>query len=205
MIFVAIASRSAAVRAGLRALLDGESLRVSVEASGLTEASLEMIDVIVTDDAALEAWTDRGPSEAALVVLSDDENAIARILEIAPRGWALVAPDAPAEELRAAVHAAANGLAALPAALAERFALETPAARADDPDASEVALEDLTTREREVLEWLSHGLSNKRIAQRLEIGESTVKFHLAAIYAKLRVSSRTAAVSVAARRGLVTI
>jgi DNA-binding NarL/FixJ family response regulator len=56
-----------------------------------------------------------------------------------------------------------------------------------------------------VLDLLALGLSNKRIAQRLEIGESTVKFHLAAIYAKLNVSSRTAAVSVAARSGLVTI
>lgn len=199
MISLAVASRSLAVRSGLKALLDGEDLRVTVEASSLSDASFQDADVILTDDENLERWR----YQAALVVLSDDENAIARILEIAPRGWALVAPDAPADELRAAIYAAANGLAALPVTLAERFSLETPAARVNDPDMPEP--EDLTARERDVLELLAHGLSNKRIAQRLEIGESTVKFHLAAIYAKLQVSSRTAAVSVAARRGLVTI
>ena len=198
MISVAVASRFPAVRLGLKALLDGESLRVISEISSLTEDTHDA-DVIVTDDPNLEDWNAR----AALVVLTDDENVIARILELSPRGWALVAPDAPASELRAAIHAAANGLAALPVTLAERFSLETPPSRINDPDAPEP--EDLTARERDVLELLAHGLSNKRIAQRLEIGESTVKFHLAAIYAKLRVSSRTAAVSVAARSGLVTI
>ncbi len=201
MISVVVASRFAAVRAGLKALLDGEMLVVINEVSGFSEASLEDADVIITDDANLEI----GRLEAALVVLSDDQTAIARILEIAPRGWALVAPDAPADELRAAVHAAANGLAALPVALADRFSLEIPTARVTDTDALEITTEDLTARERDVLDLLALGLSNKRIAQRLEIGESTVKFHLAAIYAKLNVSSRTAAVSVAARSGLVTI
>ncbi len=200
MISVVVASRFAAVRAGLKALLDGGSLVVTNEVAGLFEASLEDADVIITDDTNLE--TQR--LQAALVLLSDDQTAITRILEIAPRGWALVAPDAPADELRAAVHAAANGLAALPVALADRFSLEIPTSRATDPDALEMT-EDLTARERDVLDLLALGLSNKRIAQRLEIGESTVKFHLAAIYAKLHVSSRTAAVSVAARSGLVTI
>jgi DNA-binding NarL/FixJ family response regulator len=75
-----------------------------------------------------------------------------------------------------------------------------------EPDISpEVLSEELTARERDVLELLSLGLPNKTIARRLAIGESTVKFHLAAIYAKLGVSSRTAAVSAAARRGWVTI
>jgi DNA-binding NarL/FixJ family response regulator len=201
MISVVVASRFAAVRAGLKALLDGDSLVVINEVSSLLDASLEDADVIITDDANLETQH----LQAALVVLSDDTNAITRILEIAPRGWALVAPDAPADELRAAVHAAANGLAALPVALADRFSLEIPTARGTDADALEIMTEDLTARERDVLDLLALGLSNKRIAQRLEIGESTVKFHLAAIYAKLHVSSRTAAVSVAARSGLVTI
>jgi DNA-binding NarL/FixJ family response regulator len=201
MISVVVASRFAAVRAGLKALLDGDSLVVTNEVSSLSDASLEDADVIITDDANLETQH----LQAALVVLSDDQTAITRILEIAPRGWALVAPDAPADELRAAVHAAANGLAALPVALADRFSLEIPTSRVTDPDALEITTEDLTARERDVLDLLALGLSNKRIAQRLEIGESTVKFHLAAIYAKLNVSSRTAAVSVAARSGLVTI
>jgi DNA-binding NarL/FixJ family response regulator len=72
------------------------------------------------------------------------------------------------------------------------------------PDALVVS-EALTTRERDVLEWLALGLSNRAIAQRLGISEHTVKFHVASIYGKLGVSSRAEAVRGAARRGLITL
>ena len=65
--------------------------------------------------------------------------------------------------------------------------------------------EPLTAREREVLEWLSLGLSNRGIAGRLGISEHTVKFHVTSIYGKLGVSSRAEAVRGAARRGLITL
>jgi DNA-binding CsgD family transcriptional regulator len=65
--------------------------------------------------------------------------------------------------------------------------------------------EPLTHREREVLEWLGQGLSNRQIAGRLNISEHTVKFHVSAIYAKLGVRSRAEAVRVAARRGLLLL
>jgi DNA-binding CsgD family transcriptional regulator len=63
----------------------------------------------------------------------------------------------------------------------------------------------LTPREIEVLERVSRGLPSKLIAQRLEVSESTIKFHLSSIYAKLGVASRTEAVSRAARLGLITL
>jgi len=69
----------------------------------------------------------------------------------------------------------------------------------DGPD------EPLTTREQDVLELLSLGLSNKRIAERLGISEHTVKFHVNAIYGKLGASTRTEAVNRALRRGLLRI
>jgi DNA-binding CsgD family transcriptional regulator len=84
---------------------------------------------------------------------------------------------------------------------------ETPEeAQAGDaaPDAL-VVFEPLTMRERDVLEWLSLGLSNRAIAERLGISEHTVKFHVASIYGKLGVSSRAEAVRGAARRGLITL
>jgi two-component system nitrate/nitrite response regulator NarL len=56
-----------------------------------------------------------------------------------------------------------------------------------------------------VLELLSEGLSNRRIAERLGMSEHTAKFHVAAIYSKLDVSGRTAAVNRALRRGLIKI
>ena len=72
------------------------------------------------------------------------------------------------------------------------------------PDAL-VVFEPLTMRERDVLEWLALGLSNRAIADRLGISEHTVKFHVTSIYGKLGVSSRAEAVRRAARRGLITL
>jgi DNA-binding CsgD family transcriptional regulator len=65
--------------------------------------------------------------------------------------------------------------------------------------------EPLTAREAEVLGLLSQGLPNKQIALRLQISEHTVKFHIAAIFAKLGAASRTEAVSIGARQGLITL
>jgi DNA-binding CsgD family transcriptional regulator len=63
----------------------------------------------------------------------------------------------------------------------------------------------LTARERDVLELVSQGLSNKQIAQKLQISEHTVKFHLSSLFAKLGVSSRTEAVNRGARQGIITL
>jgi len=62
---------------------------------------------------------------------------------------------------------------------------------------------ELTRRELEVLEAITHGKKSRRIAEDLNIAERTVKAHLASIYAKLDVDSRVAAVAKAIRRGLV--
>lgn len=67
------------------------------------------------------------------------------------------------------------------------------------------AVEALTSRETEVLNLLADGLPNKAIARRLGVSDETVKFHIAAIFGKLSVSNRTAAVRVALRRGLVAL
>jgi DNA-binding NarL/FixJ family response regulator len=65
--------------------------------------------------------------------------------------------------------------------------------------------EPLTPRESEVLQMLASGLGNKEIAARLAISEHTVKFHVAAILGKLGAASRTQAVSLGIRRGLVLL
>jgi DNA-binding NarL/FixJ family response regulator len=79
--------------------------------------------------------------------------------------------------------------------------LLTPDRRhSDDP-----LVEPLTAREREVLEYLADGRSNKAIAARLGISDQTVKFHVAAITSKLGATNRTEAVRQALRRGLVAL
>jgi DNA-binding NarL/FixJ family response regulator len=70
-------------------------------------------------------------------------------------------------------------------------------------DDADVANEELTARELDVLAALGDGLGNRAIAARLGISEHTVKFHLASIYGKLGASSRADAVRRAFRRGLV--
>jgi DNA-binding NarL/FixJ family response regulator len=78
-----------------------------------------------------------------------------------------------------------------------------PSVVSTEPPAS--LIESLTTREREVLELVADGLSNREIGRTLEISEHTVKFHLAAIFGKLGVSSRTEAVRRGLQLGLVQI
>jgi DNA-binding NarL/FixJ family response regulator len=65
--------------------------------------------------------------------------------------------------------------------------------------------EPLTARELEVLQLLAEGLPNKLIAAQLHISEHTAKFHVSAIILKLGAASRTEAVTLAARRGLLIL
>lgn len=75
-----------------------------------------------------------------------------------------------------------------------------PARRDEDPP-----LEALTAREHDVLALVADGLSNRDIAGRLGISEHTVKFHLASIFGKLGVSTRTEAVQRGLRLGVIDI
>src|SRR5688572_17404682 len=94
--------------------------------------------------------------------------------------------------------------------------IQTAAARADavvvleaPPAASDVLddspIEVLTPRERDVLELLAEGMSNKAIAARLQISDQTVKFHVASIAGKLGAANRTDVVRRAVRRGLIAL
>ena len=63
----------------------------------------------------------------------------------------------------------------------------------------------LTPREMDVLRLLAQGLSNRKIAARLDVNERTIKYHVSAILAKLEVSNRTEAVMRAIEQGLITL
>jgi DNA-binding NarL/FixJ family response regulator len=66
-------------------------------------------------------------------------------------------------------------------------------------------VEELTPREIEVLRMMAEGLGNKEIAARLGISDHTVKFHISSILAKTGASTRTEAVTLGIRMGLILI
>ena len=106
-----------------------------------------------------------------------------------------------ADQLAAALQAVASGLVVLhPAEVQAALPVAAPAWR----PLAELA-EPLTRREREVLQMLAAGLANKEIAARLGIADHTAKFHVAAILGKLGAATRTEAVALGIRRGLVLL
>jgi DNA-binding NarL/FixJ family response regulator len=192
-------------RAGLRSMLanaEGTEVRVVGEASSPTDPSeLPEADVVLLADEDLLEEASIAVAEdgtQALVLISEEEHAVSRLRAMQLRGWGVVPPDAPPEELAAAVAAVGQGLIVLPKAMTERL-LHEPAASVEELS------ETLTTREREVLDLLGRGLSNKLIGRELHISEHTVKFHISSLYAKLGVNNRAEAVSRGARHGLISL
>jgi DNA-binding NarL/FixJ family response regulator len=202
MIRVFVAAPSAALRLALRSRIEGPGLTVVGDGPTPDRAPAD-VDVVLLSDAA-QALMSADPRVAvetrAVVVLADDERPARALRGLPLRGWALVPREASAAELRAATTAAAQGFTVVPAALATRLL----PARVPEPEL-DVSLESLTPREREVLDLLAQGLTNRQIADRLGISEHTAKFHVAAVSAKLGAASRTEAVTRGVRRGLVTL
>jgi two-component system NarL family response regulator len=128
--------------------------------------------------------------EARIVILTTyggDED-IFRSLKAGAKGYLL--KDAPRQQILEAIRTVHAGERYLPAAIASKVA--------------EHALQpELTGRERDVLQGMARGKSNKEIGVALSISEGTVKTHVKAILAKLDAVSRTEAVMIAAERGLV--
>jgi DNA-binding NarL/FixJ family response regulator len=211
MIRVFIVALAPMLQVGLRTILTTGDMQVVGEASvpaELAAVDLAGIDVIVLSEEALLEDLQRIFGEnrtPALVVLSSNNQRLVMLLNaLSPRGWGVVPADASTAQLQAAVAAAAQGLTALPTALAEQLLEQRAVVELSDIDTTSPD-EALTAREREVLELLSQGLPNKLIARKLQISEHTVKFHVSSIYAKLGATSRTDAVSRGVRRGLITL
>lgn len=184
MIRVAILAPSAALRETLAAMLDAPEFDFVPDVAAA--------DVVVLGDG-------RPPREGSPItraVLLGDENALPALRRLNLRGWAIVPPNADADELQTAARAAASGYALMPAR-----ALEARLPAQAGPDA-EVTL---TPRELEILERVSRGLPNKAIAFELGISENTVKFHMASVLEKLNAASRAEAVSIATRLGLLML
>src|SRR5262249_10366382 len=145
----------------------------------------------------------RSGHDIALVVLLDGANAEDTARAFSAGARAVLDRSASRNEIIAAIKAAIAGLVVVPANI---LTLLPEAPLADDllkADGSGHAR--LTRRELEVLAAMADGGSNKVIARRLGISFHTVKFHVAAILAKLDADSRTEAVAKAAQLGLVML
>jgi DNA-binding NarL/FixJ family response regulator len=151
---------------------------------------------------ALDALTAHRYSDLprAAVILSDDPSMPAQLARAGLRGWACLARDADADQLDLAVRSAEAGLVLLDLPIAvNSLSLATTLA------APSTSTEPLTPRELQVLQLVAQGLPNKGIARQLGISENTAKFHVASLCGKLGASSRTEAVTIAARRGLILL
>ena len=140
----------------------------------------------------------------AVVIWTDDVDAAARVRGWGLTSWGVIGRRAGAAQVQAAVVAVVNGLCVVPPESVRPAIGDATFGTGDDDEADGLALEEpLTARERDVLEIASRGLSNREVGAELGISEHTVKFHLAAIYGKLGVSTRTAAVRRGLRRGII--
>ena len=210
MIRVLVKASSPIARAGLESLLQAHpALRLvedsfgdvrGIEAESPPDVLLVEAETLA-DPAAREAmdWAVAGGP----VVLLVNNPATEAVREALRAGVKAVLPSSLAgPEIVAAIEAAATGLVVLDAASIETLL------RASSPvssGGSDALVEALTPRELEVLQLLASGLGNKEIASRLEISEHTVKFHVASIMGKLGASSRTEAVTLGIRHGLIMI
>ncbi len=193
------------VRAGLRALIDGQDdLAVVGEAGDLSGAervvATERPDVVLMDlslgdgpggaeaTARITALAD--PPRVLVLTTYDTEADIIRALDAGAKGYLL--KDAPPEELWAGIRSTARGETVLAASVAS-----TLVRRAASPGPV------VTEREVEVLELLARGLGNKEMARDLYVSEATVKSHLSHIYTKLGVDTRSGAVAAAIERRII--
>ena len=210
MINVLVKASSPIAKAGLESLLRPYSdLRLVEDLSkDAREVESELpADVLLveadtlSDPAAREAldWAGGG----ATVVLLIRDPAAESVAEALRAGLkAVLRSDIDGPEIRAAIEAAALGLTVLESASLD-LVLRAPSRPAKGT--SSTLVEPLTERELEVLGLVAAGLGNKEVAARLEISEHTVKFHVASIMGKLGAGSRTEAVTLAIRQGLIMI
>lgn len=207
MIRLVIADDHPIVRAGLQALLGMEAdFEVVAEAAtpdqAVDAAERENPDVVLMDlqfgtgssgtgaDATRRIRSlDAAPYVLVLTNYDSDADILGAV-EAGASGYLL--KDAPPRELVAAVRAAAAGESALAPVIATRLL--------DRMRAPQISL---SAREMEVLDLVAAGRSNSDVAAALFVSETTVKSHLAHIFSKLGVASRTAAVSAARNRGIL--
>jgi DNA-binding NarL/FixJ family response regulator len=203
------------VRDGLRVILEADGAIEVVGEAGDGAAALPTVasarpDVVlmdvrmpVMDGVEATRRITAGPNAPRVIVLTtfDADEYVFEALRAGASGFLL--KDAGRTELVRAVEVVAAGDAMLAPSVTRRL-VEEYAGRPTGVVADAEALAMLTAREREVLELMARGLSNREIADTLVVGEATVKTHVGHVLMKLDARDRVAAVIVAYEAGLVS-
>src|SRR6266436_3363050 len=204
---IAVMATSADRRAGLENIVRSHAEfhlagSFGAAASVVSFARSTELDVIVIDTDSIRDLLLEPTSDAAIVLLTEvtEARSISRLLRSGVR--AILSRESDPDDVLSAIYASYDGLVLLSTLTAESLA----AVYGDQPLEVEAELsEEITSRETDVLRMLAQGLVNKDIAARLGISEHTVKFHISSILDKLGASTRTEAVTMAIRRGLIPI
>ena len=199
---VMVAAGVPALRAGFTALLSREPGLQPVESSPSDDESPDaiVIDAGSLEPDAVQALGERYPRAALIVIGGETEHA--RWRDEAP--IALLSERSDGPQIAAAIHAVRAGLTVISPDLMPALADASSDSRPGQPiPVSDQGL--LTSRERQVLDLVANGYPNKTIAHELGISEHTAKFHVGSVLAKLGAASRTEAVTIATRRGILTV
>jgi NarL family two-component system response regulator YdfI len=214
VIRILVAATSSVRRAGLQAIVKAAPpLRLTGGAQTLaalsTQAREFQPDVILAD---LDRPDPQFLRAVSSIAGSGAVSAVVALVDARDAGWtaralqagvkAILPRDAPSEEILSAIYAAHAGLVLLDPAVSQELMRH---ARVENTDPVPAALDELTTREVEVLRMMADGLGNKQIASHLGISDHTVKFHISSILDKLGASSRTEAVTLGIRMGLILL
>jgi DNA-binding NarL/FixJ family response regulator len=190
-----------ALRAGLVSLLASDRLLDPIAAEGAelggagSAPSAIVVDYSAGEPEEILSITEAFPG-TALVMIGADPATDGPGLSGAPVAY--LPNDVDAAALAAAVRAAAAGLIVLDPTVAGATGVHTHSRTTEHA-------ETLTAREREVLILVAEGLPNKAIARELGISEHTAKFHVGSLLGKLGAASRTEAVTLATRRGILPV
>ncbi|MGD9713013.1 MAG: response regulator transcription factor [Thermomicrobiales bacterium] len=197
---VLVAAPFPSVRRGLITLLaEYDDLSPHPVETGAALIEPDVVVAYVSSGAIGAEFEDRWGNQVPIVYVI--EGLLAELPEIADHPVALLPAEADGAALRAAVIAVSNGLSVIDTT----FATSAGIVWRQPMSPTTAAGDQLTARELEVLNFVAQGWPNKTIASALGISEHTVKFHVGSILGKLGAESRTEAVTIATRRGMVVI
>ncbi len=211
---VAIVDDHGIVRQGLRALLtrpgievvaEGDSGTAAVEIARTTQPHVMLLDIRMKDGDGLQSLPAirLASPHTSIIMLTTYANPgyLARAINGGAAGY--LSKETDPDQIVRAVRAAAAG-----DSLIDRTLLEAALSHAVDPsmptpEPTEMDIDPLSERERDVLRLIAGGMNNSTIAETLNVSLTTVKTHVQHILQKLHVADRTQAALLAVRRGLV--